>query len=378
MVASNDSRAVFASLASFGAGEAASVDVRGLIRSTETHALAEWLTRHDLAGVAFASVVSIDPDLAGRLKAAALGAAAANLAHFATLERIEERFADEGIPVVLLKGAALATSAYRDPSLRSMTDLDLWVRDEDIPRASGVLSGLGFRLEAGLPHRPRALQEKSRGELVFRPEDGGHGLVELHFGVFQGWWARRTADPDDEGLWSRAVPVGPGRHARCLAPEDATLQIAFHVAVNQFGQAPWRGLMDLAVLARAYRIDWRAVADRAKAWRLATATWLVLDLANEIAGLPGCEPALARLRPARSRRVVLAAFMSARALLAGRELTAKGRRHAFMAALVDRRRDGVRLIGRTLWPEPWWIAARYGRPVSRAHHLLSLVRRRET
>jgi hypothetical protein len=375
VVASNDVRAVLASLASFGAGLDASADLRGLI--TKPQALAAWLTRHDLAGLAFASVLSTELDLAERLKPAALGAAAANLAHFATLELIETRFAIEGIPIVLLKGAALATTAYRDSSLRPMTDLDLWVRDEDMPRASGVLSGLGFRLEGGLPHRPRALQERSRGELVFRPEDGGHGLVELHFGAFQGWWARRTADPDDQGLWSRAVPVGPGRHARCLAPEDATLQTAFHVAINQFGQAPWRGLMDLAVLARVYPIDWRTVADRAVAWRLATVTWLVLDLANELAGLPGCEPALARLRPPRPRRAVLRAFMSARALIAGRELTAIGRRHAFLASLVDRRRDGARLIGRTIWPEPWWIAARYGRPVSRAHHLLSLVRRRE-
>ena len=377
MVAPNDARAVLASLASFGAGETAAVDVRGFLRSTEPQALAAWLCRHDLAGLAFAAVASTELDLAGRLKPAALGAAAANLAHFATLGGIERRFADENIPFVLLKGAALATSAYRDPALRPMTDLDLWVRDEDMPRAGGAIASLGFRQEAGLPHRPRALQERSRGELVFRPADGGHGLVELHFGAFQGWWARRTANPDDDGLWSRAVPAGPGRHARGLAPEDATLQVAFHLAVNHFGQAPWRGLMDLAVLARAYRLDWEAVADRATAWRLATATWMVLDLANGIAGLPGCEPALKRLRPARSRVAVLRAFMSDRALLAGRELTAPGRRHAFMTALVDRPRDGARLIGRTLWPERWWLTARYGRPVSRARHLWGLVRRGE-
>jgi hypothetical protein len=49
----------------------------------------------------------------------------------------------------------------------------------------------------------------------------------------------------------------------------------------------------------------------------------------------------------------------------------------FMMALVDRRRDGARLIGRTVWPEPWWIAARYGRPASRMKHLWGLVRRGE-
>jgi hypothetical protein len=377
VVALNDARAVLATLASFGAGVTVSCRPRDLVRNTKVPSLVAWLARHDLAGLAFATFRATDPDLTDAIKPAALGAAAANLAHFATLARIDERFAAEGIAFVVLKGAAVASTAYRDPSLRSMTDLDLWVRDEAMQRASDALSGLGFRLEAGLPHRPRALQEKSRGELVFRSESGAHGLVELHFGAFQGWWARRTANPDDDGLWSRAVPLGPGRTARGLAPEDATLQIAFHVAVNQFGQAPLRGLMDLSVLARAFRLDWHAIAERAAAWRLATVTWLVLDLANETAGLPGCEPALERLRPARSRRAVLSAFMSPEALLAGRVLTAKSRRHAFMAALVDRPADGARLVARTIWPEPWWIAARYGRPMSRARHLWGLVRRRE-
>ena len=63
------------------------------------------------------------------------------------------------------------------------------------------------------------------------------------------------------------------------------------------------------------------------------------------------------------------------ALLSGRDLTRKTRRHTFMLALVDRPRDGARLIGRTLWPEPWWITARYGRPVGRVAHLWGLVRR---
>jgi len=175
----------------------------------------------------------------------------------------------------------------------------------------------------------------------------------------------------------RARPrrAGRARHALHLAPEDAILQTAFHVVVNQFGQAPWRGLMDLAVLARAHAIDWDTVATRAQDWRLATASWIVLDMADRLIGLPGCGAALAKLRPLRARRASLRAFMTPSALLSGRDLTRLSRRHVFMLTLVDRPRDGARLIGRTLWPEAWWITARYGRPVSRIEHLWGLVRR---
>jgi len=336
---------------------------------------AGWLADHDFAALGFAATHPSDPEFAAALKEAALGETAGNLAHFATLAKIEQRFAGDRLPMVLLKGAAVASSAYRDPSFRPMTDLDIWVRDDDMPRAVDHLRELGFRQEAGRPDRPAELQRQAGGELVFRHGRRAHGLVELHFGAFQGWWIRRAATPDEGGVWQRAVPVGPGRHALRLAADDAILQTAFHVAVNQFGQAPLRGMMDLAVLARTHTIAWGDIARRARAWRLATATWLVLDTAHRLIGLPGCEAALAELRPARARRAALRAQLTPSALLAGRDLTPPARRHLFMLSLVDRPRDGARLVGRTVWPEPWWIAARYGRPVSRARHLWGLVRR---
>jgi hypothetical protein len=336
---------------------------------------AAWLTDHDFAALAFAACLPDDAERAAILKGAAAGAAAGNLSHFATLERIERRFEVEDIRMVLLKGAALACSAYRDSSFRPMSDLDIWVRDDDMPRAVSSLHALGFRDEAGLPDRPEALQRRSCGELVFRHGGGGHGLVELHYGAFPGWWIQRAAHPDTEGLWRRAEPMGASRHARRLAAEDAVLQTAFHVVVNQFGQAPLRGLMDIAVLARTRAIDWKTVAERARSWRLATATWLVLDMANRMIGVPGCDAALASLRPGLPRRAALRWFVTPRAMLSGRDLRRMARRHLFMLGLVDRPRDGGRLIGRTLWPEAWWIAARYGRPIGRIEHVWGLIRR---
>jgi hypothetical protein len=339
--------------------------------------LAAWLLFHDLGAPGFAWAQSADPELAAMLKGAVVGGAAGNLAHFASLDRIERRLEAERIPMVLLKGAAVAQTAYRDPAFRPMTDLDLWIRDEDVDRAARSLIALGFRQDAGLRNRPAALQRRSCGELVFRHAGGEHGLVELHYGAFQGWWIQRAARPDTAAVWRRAERMGTGRHAFRLATEDAILQTAFHVVVNQFGQAPWRGLFDLAVLSRARRVDWDAVAERAREWRLRTATWLVLDTAHRLIGLPGCPAAVSSLRPNPARRAVLRAFVTPRALLSGRDLTRRARRHPFMLSLVDHPEDGARLIGRAVWPERWWIAARYGRPVGRVEHLWGLVRRGE-
>jgi hypothetical protein len=370
-----DAREVLARLADTASGLTAPIGRGALAGAVDRCELAVWLAHHDLAALGFASASPDDPELGVMVREAALGAAAGNLSHFATLERIERCFEAEQLPMVLLKGAAVACSAYRDTSFRPMTDLDIWVRDDDMPRAVSALGGLGFRAEANLPDRPTALQRRSCGELVFRHGSGAHGLVELHFGAFPGWWIQRAAHPDTEGLWRRAEPMGPGRHALRLAAEDAVLQTAFHIVVNQFGQAPLRGLMDIAVLARTHPIDWVAVSGRARSWRLATATWLILDTANRLIGVPGCDAAVAALRPTPARRAMLRAFVTPRALLSGHDVTGVPRRHLFMLGLVDRPSDGGRLVGRTLWPEAWWIAARYGRPVGRIEHLWGLIRR---
>ena len=369
-------RATFPALADAAAGTGGGREVPRL-PIAEREPLASWLVARDLAGPALTLYGDADPGMAAALRPAALGAAAANLSHYRTLELIERRFAHDAIPMVLLKGASVADSAYADRSLRAMTDLDIWLLDRDMDRAAAALGALGFRHDAGLAHRPRALQRLSAGEWVFRPASGRHGLVELHFGPIQGWWARRTAAADAAAMWDRAERMGPDRHARRLAIEDAVIQTAIHAIANQFGQAPLRCLLDLAVLARRCPVAWDVVAGRAKAWRLATATWLVLHTAHGIYGLPGADVALARLRPSATRRTLLRAFVSPASVVAGRDLTRPSRRHAFLLALADRRRDAAQLLARTVWPEPWWIQARYGAGAGRAAHLWTLVRRGE-
>jgi len=322
---------------------------------------AEWWIRSALAAPGYALARRSDPALAEALRGPALAAGAANAVLFDALAGIEAHFAESGLPLVLLKGAAVAGWAYADPALRPMGDLDLWVRESDLGRANGCLRDFGF---ARLPGREVALAR-------------GNVRVELHDSPFRGWWTRFAATPDLAGTWHRAEPAGPGRHARRLSPEDAALQVVVHSVVNAFSQWPLRSLLDLAAGSRRRKIDWEGVAERAEAWRLRTATWLVLDLADRIFGVDGAIPALERLRPGAARRASLASFVRAGSLLQGRVPRGAARRHAFLLAVVDRSEDGARLVGRTIWPEPAWLAARYGEGAGRLHHLRALAGREE-
>ena len=77
-----------------------------------------------------------------RLRVAWVSARRSYLLGARQLSELLAAFVGGRVPVMPLKGPALAATLYRDPGLRPFTDLDLLVRSADLPRALRVLSGL--------------------------------------------------------------------------------------------------------------------------------------------------------------------------------------------------------------------------------------------
>ena len=73
------------------------------------------------------------------------GEAALEIVRRQELCRLLEAFAAADVPILLLKGAALAYSLYPEPWLRPREDTDLLVRSADARRASDVLASAGYR-----------------------------------------------------------------------------------------------------------------------------------------------------------------------------------------------------------------------------------------
>lgn len=268
----------------------------------------------------------------------------------------------KGLAAVAFKGAALAHAVYPDVACRPMGDIDLWLRTDQMAEAAAALEQRGYRPQHK-PTRPLALMIRARNELPMYGTRSGSGLVELHWGVFPGEWLQRTTQVDESGLWARAIPATlAGQPALILSPEDNVIQVAVHQAVNHNMSAPWlRGLMDIALLARHYPIDWNVIVQRARTWRVATPLWLVLSLVVDLAGLDEAAEAARQLQPSALRRRLIQHFANAASLVMMRDLSASKWRYIYLLLLVDRRRDAVKLIFRALWPEREWLLARYGR-----------------
>jgi hypothetical protein len=343
---------------------------------------AEWLRRQGLAALAWrrwTASQSLPPQLARDLQAAYYVAVADAELHDQELHAVLLALKTQGIAPVVFKGAALAYTVYPDSACRLMSDLDLWLKADELAAAQAILEAGRYRFIPN-PDRPPDLMRQNRGEIQLHGLDAMAGLVELHGGILAGEWIQRTTQIDDVGLRSRVVAADLAGHpAFILSPEDSLLQVGVHQAINHSMSAPWlRGLVDIALLARRYAVDWNIIVLRARAWHVATALWLVLSLAVDLAGLEEAREASRQLQPSALRRTLLQRIANAEALIMMRDLSTSKGRYAFLLLLVDRPRDALKLILHTLWPERDWLQARYGRYhwSLRWQHLLNAVRGR--
>ena len=194
----------------------------------------------------------------------------------------------------------------------------------------------------------------------------------------RGEWLRLTSDIDDALIQSRAVRARLlDQPIFFLAPEDAVLQLITHLAVNhQFSLMAPRSLIDLALLTRSAAVDWDIIAAQARAWHLATAAWLVMTLAIDLVGLEEARTVAPRLAPSRLRQRLLTRLVNSAQIAAQADWRLSRWRFVLLLLLVDRRRDVLKLLFRTLWPERAWLSARYGRTSVRlrAGHLLNALR----
>jgi hypothetical protein len=200
-----------------------------------------------------------------------------------------------GVPVILLKGAALGRLVYGSPAERPVNDLDLLVPAEAIDAARDALIERDY-LPQGLFWLGH-WQRRYRAELpmVCQAADRRRLLVELHWSLLElPYYIERIPMAD---IWSLAQ-VAPGI-PDAFVPDSTTLllhscahQMMHH---NQERRLLW--LLDVDRLVRLGDLDWDAVLDRAPRWGLVLTLKMMLDEAMRLLETPvppAVQAALAR------------------------------------------------------------------------------------
>ena len=210
-------------------------------------------------------------------------------------ERLAEtvrRLREGGVPVMLLKGAAVG--ALIDPTFisRPMTDIDLLVRREDIAGARTAILAAGWEETTDL-----VLVELLRNHHHLPPfvDHRMPGIrLELHLSMFA---PDHSFEFDEESLWSESrASAAPFVGASVPSSEHLLLHGCVHFAwqhTMQFGA--WRTFRLVSAIVVADRLDWDQFVVLARATKGATACYWTLRLARRMAGIAVPAEVLAKL-----------------------------------------------------------------------------------
>jgi hypothetical protein len=244
------------------------LDWPDLVRAAHAHRVTPLVYR-SLA----ACPEAVPPAALNPLREAYHATARRNLALAGELVQLLTALDARGVRAIPYKGPALAATAHGNLALRQFDDLDLLVRDGDVPAARAVLEARGYRRTVALPAAYEARYLRSVGELPF-VRDRDRLFVELHTAL-----APRPLPLglDWDRLWARLVPAAVGgTRVRTLCPEDHLLVLSVHGAKHLWACLGW--VCDVAELVRAHAdLNWGQVT--AEAGRLGCRRMLLVGLA---------------------------------------------------------------------------------------------------
>ena len=219
----------------------------------------------------------------------------------ATLQRVGEALAARGVEALLLKGAALIQAAYADPGEREMLDLDLLVRETQLPAAAAAIEPLGYRAQPGNDRSGTATQLAPPAHHD-APLIGEQQLVsiELHRHIAISGEGRGFAT---DGFWDRATRA-PDSHLQRPAPSDLLLHVCLHFTRSRLGGSYSRRntggalgqICDIARLVDTQSPDWPALIAAAREYGIGARVFLGLFAAATV-GVNIPADALAALAP---------------------------------------------------------------------------------
>jgi hypothetical protein len=324
-----------------------SADVRSLLRGdipeNDPHpdSADDCLNRYECGGYLFRSwsrsgrLGSLPAGWSDALARAHRKTVVDNLAALAEFRLIGRHLTEEGVPFLVIKGGAYLMDLYDDPGERRLTDIDMLVHREDVPRLARRLAAAGY-------HSLIGDMEFRRFEVAASGE--GRCRFEFH------WWLGlplRVRIGQDE-IWDRSGPaILEGVVCRRLNPEDALLYHVAHQADHYFGPS-LKWTIDLREMLRRWQLDLGGLALHAGAWRVRTALHLALRHLEKL--FPGAAPVdlMQHVAPGRLRRSLLRPYFASDPLLLLIVSNGTASRYPLRCLLIDRPLDVVGSVARVL------------------------------
>lgn len=268
-----------------------------MLQKLDWSLLIDLANHHGLAPMMFRMLDDMDASTAipqevmEKLRLSYLSTLMSNKNQLSNFMPVLDRFFENKIPVILLKGPALCESVYTDLGLRPFGDIDMLVPQKDVPKGKVLMEELGYQIIPNCYYPiPDIKNEQIGCEWSYQKEGR---LVELHWGLIN------TLSPfalDISYFWKNTHEVAAGGRSVLVMDPDAQLM---HLCLHQFSHH-WKHLRDLTDIALVMEkssedIDWNELARAARVQKLERCIFYNLLLAHKVLGMPFDERATANL-----------------------------------------------------------------------------------
>ena len=225
-------------------------------------------------GISPSARPKLPPACSENLKASVRANVGHSLTLTAELIALLDLFRSKNILAIPYKGPVLAVQAYGDLTLREFEDLDIIVRQRDMPEVHKIMAGRGFHIDSRAPF-PAETPAGISGEYTYRDE-ARRLMVEIH--------ADRTlrhfpVTPDLDEWRTRLVPVLlSGHEVRTFAVEEGLTFLAVHGSKDLWERLSW--IVDISELLRVRPgsgLGFVRSDSRSRLMRSACCTWLLFS-----------------------------------------------------------------------------------------------------
>jgi hypothetical protein len=210
--------------------------------------------RHQVIGLVHdglrRALPGVPPEIAQEIAGQAAILVRKNLGMATEALRLQRLFDEAGLPVLFVKGAALALLAFGDLGLRSAQDIDLLVANETLPAATALLLHAGYRRFDPPPEisddQMRLVMPLRKDLGLVHPETGLR--IELHWRLFLNPYAMPNPSIMTE---SRFVRLAGSWGLRTMGGEDLFVYLCLHGAFHAWYRIKWLADINALIAASA-------------------------------------------------------------------------------------------------------------------------------
>lgn len=279
----------------------------------------------------------------------------------AELIKILALFRDREIPTLPYKGPVLAAQAYGDFTLREFADLDIILRQRDVPKAHEAMLSAGYKPKFDWILSPGASAALVPGEYNYSNESR-RAVVELHTELT---FRHFPVKPDlDHFLAKRALVLVSDHQVLTFTAEDLLPMLCIHGSKDFWERFSW--VADVSELIQSHPgLNWDEVVRVAESVGAVRILLTGLALANGMLGAPLPGEILQRVRTDRTACEIADEIQQMLLSRPSRTFGAAGRlrfRRRMLAGFVSGWRYVTRLA--IVPAEEDWLMMRLPRPLA--------------